>query len=162
VNRRLTSCAALLAVAALSAAPAHAATKKKPKPKPIHGSYAVQLVPDPTPNATNEAGKPGCTGVSPKGVDNHAFKVPAAGTLHVVLDSVDPTGAPGAGPAGNIGTDWDLYLIDTDGSIYDGSHGATSHEEVTDKFKRGQPLTIQVCNLLGQPDAKVTWTFTYA
>jgi hypothetical protein len=154
VNRRLTSLAALLAVAALSSAPAHAATKKKAKPKPIHGSYTVTLLPDPTPNATNLAGMPGCTGVSPAAVDNHAFKVPAAGTLNVVLDSADPTGTSN--------TDWDLYLIDTDGSVLDGSHGGTSHEEVTDKFKKGQPLTIQVCNLIGQPSGTVTYTFTYA
>ena len=147
---------ALLAAAAVTTVPAHAATK--PKPKPIKGSYTVTLVPDPTPNATNTIGKDGCTGVSPKGVDNHAFKVPAAGKLNVVLDSPDPTGAPG----GLAGTDWDLYLLDSDGIIVDSSHGGTSHEETVDKFKKAQKLTIQVCNLAGQPDATVTYTFTYA
>ena len=66
------------------------------------------------------------------------------------------------GPLGAMGADWDLYLIDTDGSVYDGSHGPTSHEAVTDKFKKAQKITIEVCNLIGQPNATVSWVFTYA
>jgi len=150
MNPRLTTCAGLIAVAALGIAPAHAAVKK---PKPITKSYQLTLPPDPTPNATNTAGMPGCTGISPASADKHAFTVPAKGTLKVVLDSPDPTST------GN--TDWDLYVLDSDGSILDSSHGGSSHEETFDKFKKKNPVTFWVCNLLGQPDATVTYTFTY-
>jgi hypothetical protein len=153
VNRRLTSCAALLAVAALSTAPAHAATKKKAKPKPIDKTYTVSLLPDPTLEASGQIGD-GCASLNPASQDKHPFTVPAAGTLKVVLDSADPTGT------GN--TDWDLYVLDSDGSILDSSHGGSSHEETLDKFKKKNPVTIWVCNLIGQPDGTVHYTFTYA
>jgi hypothetical protein len=158
MSRRPLVAVALLTAAAVSTAPAHAATK----PRPLKGSYNVTLLPDPTPNVTNTVGKDGCTGLSPEGVNSHSFKVPAAGKLHVVLDSADPTGTPSAGPAGSVGTDWDLYVLDSDGVIVDGSHGGTSHEETTDKFKKAQQLSIQVCNLAGEPNATVSFTFTYA
>jgi hypothetical protein len=152
MNRRLVTCASLAAVAALGIAPAHAATTK-PKPKPINKTYALTLPPDPTPNATNTAGMPGCTGLNPASTDKHPFTVPAKGTLKVVLDSPDPTG--------HGVTDWDLYVLDSDGSILDSSHGGTSHEETFDKFKKKNPVTFWVCNLAGEPDATVHFTFTY-
>lgn len=158
MSRRPLVALALVTVAAVSVAPAQAA---KPKPKPIKGSYAVTAYPDPTPNATNEAGRPGC-GVLPTGQNKHPFTVPGKGTLRVVLDSPDPTGTPSAGPAGSVGTDWDLYVLDSDGSILDSSKGATSHEETTDKFKKKQGVTFWVCNLAGEPNATVSYTFTYA
>ena len=150
MRRRLVVTAAV-AASAVALVPAHAATK--PKPKPIKKSYPVHLLPDPTLEATGQLGD-GCSGASPAGVDNRTIKIPARGTLKVVLDSPDPTGQ-GL-------TDWDLWLIDSDGSVYDGSHGGTSHEEVVDKFKKAQSITIQVCNLIGQPDATVSYVFTYA
>lgn len=155
MNRRLTSAAALLAVAALSAVPANAATKKA-KPKPIHGSYHLTTNPNPTVEATGFVND-GCDQTVPGGADNHVFTVPAAGTLHVVLDGSDPTG--GAAPAG---PDWDLFILDSDGSLYDSSGGTNAHEETTDTFKKKQKITIQACNLMGLPDATVSYTFTYA
>jgi hypothetical protein len=157
VNRRLTTCAALVAVAALSAVPAGAATKKA-KPKPIRGSYHLTTNPNPTMEGTDELpGADSCNDVVPVGVDNHPFTIPAAGTLQVVLQGADPSG--GAAP---VGPDWDLYLIDSDGSVLDASNGGGAHEETLDKFKKKQNVTIQVCNLLGSPDATVSYTFTYA
>ncbi|HTL24929.1 MAG TPA: hypothetical protein VL281_12945 [Mycobacteriales bacterium] len=159
MNRRLTSAVALLAVAALSSAPAHAATKKKPKP--IRGSYAVHLNPDPTTDVFSEASQKNPTGepcgLSTASEDRHAFKVPAAGTLHVVLDSPNPLPANYA-----LGPDWDLHIMDADGSELDASTSPEAHEETTDKFKKAQPLTILVCNLTGGTDAKVSYTFTFA
>jgi hypothetical protein len=155
VNRRLTSVAAVLAVAALSAVPAHAATRKA-KPKPIRGSYHVTTNPNPTIEATGFV-KDGCDQTVPGGADNHVFTIPAAGTLHVVLDGNDPTGA-----AAPVGPDWDLFILDSDGSLLDSSGGSNAHEETTDKFKKKQKVTIQACNLLGLPDATVSYTFTYA
>ena len=158
MSRRPVLALAVVTVAAVSVAPAHAA---KPKPKPIKGSYQVTALPDPSPNATNLIGKDGC-GVLPSGQNKHPFTVPAKGTLHVVLNSADPTGSPSAGPAGAVGTDWDLYVLDSDGSILDSSHGGTAHEETTDKFKKKQGVTFWVCNLAGEPTATVSYTFTYA
>jgi hypothetical protein len=154
VNRRLTSCAALLAVAALSAVPAQAATKKKPKP--IKGTYHLTTNPNPTVEVTGFVNE-GCDQTVPGGADNHPFTIPAAGTLTVVLEGADPTG--GGAPAG---PDWDLFILDSDGSILDESGTAGSREETTDRFKKKQTVTIQACNLMGIPDATVSYTFTYA
>jgi hypothetical protein len=137
---------ALLAVGG-GVLPAQAGTAK-----PTHGSYSVTLLPDPTPNATNTAGKPGCSGVSPAAIDKHALTVPRKGTLKVVLDSPDPTGQGK--------TDWDLYVETPAGEIIDGSHGGTSHEETATKFKSGQPVQIVVCNLAGEPTGNVTYDFS--
>jgi hypothetical protein len=154
VNRRLVTCASLVAVAALGIAPAHAATRKKPKP--IHGSYHLTTPPNPTVEVTGELNG-GCDQTVPGGADNHAFTIPAAGTLAVVLQGSDPTG--GAAP---VGPDWDLFILDSDGSVLDSSGGAGAHEETSDRFKKKQKVTIQACNLMGIPDATVSYTFTYA
>jgi hypothetical protein len=158
MNPRLVTCVGLVAVAALGISPAHAATKKKPKP--IRGTYTVSLNPDPTADVFSSSGQKNPTGdcgLIAASTDQHPFKVPAAGTLHVVLDSANPL--PTTTP---LGPDWDLHIIDADGSELDASTSATTHEETTDKFKKGQPLTIEVCNITGQPSATVTYTFTYA
>jgi hypothetical protein len=147
MSRRLALTATTLLVAALAAAPAHAGASKS---KTIKGSYKVTLTPDPTLEVTGQVGD-GCQALIPSAVDNHEFTVPGAGTLHVVLDSPDPTGSGNA--------DWDLWILDSDGSVLDGSHGASSHEETTDKFKKGQKITISVCNLIGGSDGTVTYEF---
>lgn len=152
MSRRSLVAVTLIAAAAVTTVPASAA---KAKPKPIRVSYTVTLLPDPTPNATNTIGKEGC-GVLPQGQDKHAVKIPAAGKLKVVLDSPNPTGN------GTAGTDWDLYVLDSDGTVLDSSHGGTSHEETEDKFKKKSAVTIWVCNLAGEPSGTVTYTFTYA
>jgi hypothetical protein len=153
MKARLTTCVSVLAVAALTLAPAHAAPKKKPKP--IDKTYTLNLPPDPTGETGGLPTFPdGCSGVNPASQDKRPFTVPAKGSLKVVLDSPDPTG--------HGLTDWDLYLLDRDGSVLDSSHGGTSHEETLDKFKRKNPVTIEVCNLAGQPSATVHYVFTYA
>jgi hypothetical protein len=157
MNRRLVTCASFVAVAALGIAPAHAATKKKPKP--IHGAYALQLMPDPTNDVFSSTGQKnpqGVCGLVPASQDAHPFKIPAAGTLHVVLDSPNPL--PSSTP---VGPDWDLHIIDADGTEMDASTSPEGHEETTDKFKKKQALTILVCNVTGQPSATVTYTFTF-
>lgn len=147
MSRRLAVTAtALLVVAGLGAAPASAVGAKT-----IKGSYKVTLTPDPTAEATGLASD-GCSAINPAAIDNHAFTVPGAGTLAVVLDAPDPAGSPAS--------DWDLYLLDPDGSINSSSAGSTSHEEAASKFKKGQKLTIQVCNLAGSPNGTVSYVFT--
>ncbi|MCU1591473.1 MAG: hypothetical protein JWP11_2729 [Frankiales bacterium] len=146
MNRRLALAATTVVVAALAGAPAHAGGGKVTK-----GSYKVSLVPDPTAEATGEV-TDGCSAILPTAVDNHAFTVPGAGTLDVVLDAPDP--------AGSAQTDWDLYLLDADGSINTGSSGTSAHEEAVSKYKGRQKITIQVCNLAGAPNGTISWTFT--
>ena len=142
---------AVYALALLAAGAGMLPAQAAGKVKPMHGSYTVSLAPDPSPNATNTAGKEGCSGVSPAGVDKHPLTLPGKGLLKVTLDSPDPTGQ-GV-------TDWDLYVVDSTGTIIDGSHGGTSHEETATKFKTAQPVTIVVCNLAGEPNGTVTYDF---
>lgn len=154
MRRTATAAAALLAVAGLAAGiPAEAAKKK---PKPITGTYDVQLPPDPTPNALIQVpGAPGgCIGLVPASIDDHPFTVPAAGTLRVKLSSDSPIPDNPAGP------DWDLWLLEGAEALA-GSNGATDEEEVAYKFKKKTQVTFQVCNLTGTPDATVSYTFTY-
>ena len=140
MTRRLALVVCTLAAAGLAAAPAHAAGAVK-------GGYDVTLLPDPTLEASEA-----CEVVNPQSVDNHAFKVPGPGTLNVVLDSPDPTGTGS--------TDWDLYILDADGTVNSASDGGTSHEEAAAKFKKAAAVTIQVCNLAGAPNGTVSYTFT--
>jgi hypothetical protein len=146
MSRRVALTTTALLVGALAISPAHAAGAKV-----IKGTYKVSLTPDPTAEATGEVSD-GCTALLPSAVDNHALTVPGAGTLEIVLDAPDPAGSPA--------TDWDLWLLDPDGSINGGSNGATSHEELSTRFKKGQKVTIQVCNLAGAPDGTISYTFT--
>jgi hypothetical protein len=138
MTRRLALLVATLAVAGLAAAPAHAGGK-------VTGSYAVTLLPDPTLQVAEA-----CTGVNPAATDNHPLTLPGPGILSVVLDAPDPAGAG----------DWDLYILDADGSVASGSDGDSSHEETSAKYKKGQQVVIQVCNLAGAPDGNVSYVFT--
>ena len=150
MNRRLTVSLAVLTAAAVGAAPALAAPKK-----PITGSYTVTLYPDVTVNQASVPGQPATCGKLPNGTDKHPFAVPGAGTMHVVLDSADPT--PSASP---LHADWDLYVLDAAGEQINSSHGGTAHEETTDKLKGKQNVTFMVCNVNGNTKATVTYTFT--
>jgi hypothetical protein len=91
--------------------------------------------------------------VNPKAVDVHPLTLPGNGTLHVVLDSPDPTGQ-GV-------TDWDLAILDSHGTEYDSSTGGTSHEETYDPGMKKGKASIEVCNLAGGPTGTVTYTYTY-
>ena len=152
MNARLSAVVALLAASSIAVVPAHAATKKKV----IKGTYKVSVSPNPTVEVTGFANE-GCDQTVPGGADNHSFTVPAKGTLKVVLQGEDPT--KGAAP---VGPDWDLFILDPDSSIRTEGGSAGAHEEITDSYKKKQKITIQSCNLLGTPNATVSWTFTYA
>jgi hypothetical protein len=128
-----------------------------PKHKVVKGSYSITALPDPTIEAKFAAGQSsGCDNVVPTAVDKHAFTVPAAGTLDVVLDSPSPARGPD-----DLGTDWDLHILAANGSDVDSSTGSTSHEETITGFKGKTKITIESCNLNGEPNATVNWTFTY-
>jgi len=153
MNRRVTASVALVAAAAVAVVPAHAATKKKPKP--IKGSYSVTLPPDPTKEVTTTAGQDGCSGLLPVSKHSKEFLAPAAGTLQVTLDGQTPDGNPSA-----ILLDWDLYLVQ-DGGVEAASEGATSHEEIFVKVRKKTLFSFDVCNLDGLPNATIKYTFTY-
>ena len=154
MSRRPAVALALLTVAAVSVAPAHAA---KPKPKPIKGSYTVTLNPDPVQDVTGQVGTPtGCDKTIPGSFDDHKFMVPGAGKLTVSLN------APSSMPTTPVGPDWDLWIFDSSGELVDASHGATAHEETTDKLKKATALVFEVCNLTGDTKGTVTYTFTPA
>lgn len=140
----LISGAALVAASAASAAPA-----KKTKTKVKKGSYSVTAVPDPTMEATGLAGME-CANVDPASVDNHPLALPGKGLLKIVLDSPDPTNK----------LDWDLHLLNAAGDIIASSNGPTAHEEIDMPGVKGK-VTIRSCNLMGEPTATVTWSFTY-
>jgi hypothetical protein len=142
--RRLVPLAVVAVVAVGAFAPAQAGTKK------FAGSYAVNLMPDPTPNGFHEAGMGNCFNLNPGAVDRRELKVPSKGKLTIVLDSADPTGTNN--------TDWDLYVTDKSGDSLGEGNGATSHEEVVIKFKKAETINVAVCNLAGAPDGTVTYS----
>jgi len=135
----------LVAATALgSVSPALAA---KAKPKPITGTYTAAATPDPT--STDVAGGAFiCKPKLPGGKDSHAFKVPAAGNLHVEFANM---------------LDWSLAVRDAQGNDLATSDGGTPDvKEMADVFfKKGQAITIDACNFSGEPTVKVTYTFTF-
>ena len=143
--RRIVPLAAVGLLAVGAFAPAQAAPKK------FAGSYTVTLLPDPTPNAFHAAGNGNCFNLNPGAVDRRDLKVPGKGKLTITLDSPDPTGS-GL-------TDWDMYVTGDGEELGEGS-GATSHEEVTMKFKKAQTISVAVCNLAGQPTGTVTYSLS--
>src|SRR5436305_9710181 len=104
-RRHVAALTVVTLVVAGASATGAAAKAKKPAPlKTMKGSYTVTLVPDPTIDVQGQLHKD-CANVDPKSIDVHALSLPGTGTLHVVLDSPDPT--PGGG-----NTDWDLVILD--------------------------------------------------
>ncbi|MCU1603510.1 MAG: hypothetical protein JWO22_4219 [Frankiales bacterium] len=146
MNPRLLAVATLVGlVGALPAMPADAA--KKPKPKPIHGSFDATATPDPT-SDTPEVGKGKCAPTTPTARVTHAFTVPAAGTLSVQL---------------NNKLDWSGDIRDTDGTVETDTDGdlPTTPEAMEITFKKRTPVVIGACSFTGEPSITVTYTFTY-
>ena len=144
----LTSTAVLTSATLLAASAASAAPAKKIKVK--KGSYTVTALPDPTMEATGEAGME-CYNIDPQSADNHPLTLPGKGLLQIVLDSPDPS---------KNHMDWDLHLLDSKGNIIASSNGGTAHEEIDMPNLKGK-VVIRSCNLAGEPTATVNWTFSY-
>ncbi len=140
---------ALVAGLALSL-PASAAPKKKPKP--ITKTYTVNT---PVPHPNPPSG-PSCS-ASPDSVSEHRelFKAPAAGTLEVVASEF--TGDYDIGLYG----DGEKNLSQGGGVDTPSVQNGTEKEKLKYKVKKKQNLYIDVCNFIGGPSAKVTYTFTY-
>ncbi len=154
MRRRLVLGTALVAVVGLSGLPSQAAPRSKPKP--IKSTYTVNLTPDPTANVFTAAGQAKLCGVGVPGSQHRqAFKVPAAGTVKLVLDAEDPR------PGTPYVFDWDMYLLDTrDNALGEGT-SSEAHEEIVTTFKKAQSVVFLTCNLNGQPKGTISYTFTY-
>ena len=136
-----------LAVVALVAGTADAA----PKPKPVSGKYDLML---PVPFPAMETVPPlyGCID-GPEGASKNTTRVtlPYNGSLTVQVD---------------FEGDWDLYILDSKGSMIGASEtdtsGSTSvgkEKAIIKKAKKGQ-VDIVACNWAGLPEATVAWTLT--
>ena len=145
-TRTALSTALVGVLLAAAATPSLAATKAKPKPKPIRGHYTASAYPDPT--STNPATNEPCAPTLPTAKFSKTFKVPAAGTLHVELANQ---------------FDWSLAVRDTDGTDEGTSDGGlpTDKEMVDVSFKRGQTVVLDTCNFAGEPSVVVSYVFTY-
>jgi len=145
-----TTAAVTLAVVALGAAsmsPAIGAPKKT-----ITKTYTVTAaVPDPSNAAAGSYSV--CPETVPGSYQADDFKIPAAGTLSVVLSDYNG--------------DWDALLLDSDKEeiAASGSGGyppvAGGPETMELRFKKAQTVTIVACNWAGGPTGTVKATFTY-
>ncbi|MDQ1712256.1 MAG: hypothetical protein QOE45_1706 [Frankiaceae bacterium] len=149
MNVRLLATVCAAGALAAAAAPANAAA-----PKTIKKSYALSL-PVPYPATEDVPNQYGCNN-GPEGQTKNTTSVtfPSAGTLVV---TVDFTG------------DWDLYLLDSKGAMVGRSEGDSTgapkaaQEKITyKKIKKSTKYAILACNWLGEKDATVKYTFTYA
>lgn len=149
--------AGALVAAGSAAAPATAATKKKPITKTYE---ATAPAPDPT-NWLGDVGAanyPVCNQVVPNSFHKHTFTAPALGKLNIKVYGF--TG------------DWDVLILDSKGSVIGngGSSGINTpdsptagDENVTLKIKKAKSkVDIIACNWAGGPTATVKYTFTYA
>ncbi|MCA1822989.1 MAG: hypothetical protein ABR520_12625 [Mycobacteriales bacterium] len=146
MNRRRTTVAlSALMLGSLAVHPALA--KPKPKPKPITGSFTfTDPTPDPTGNA-NSGNEQHCDGLLPK-EKPYSLKIPAKGSLEVITE---------------VTGDWSLQILAPDGEILAGDDvNPPASESAFVKIKKAGTYGIFPCNMTGAPDAKVTYTFTYA
>lgn len=140
---------AIAAVGVVGLVPASAA------PKTITKSYALQLLPFPSPVTGTQTCLPA---EGQEGVTKHTevLAAPAAGVLEVEV----------SGFAG----DWDISLFSDKGAGLAAGSGTTtgggapapdSKDTLKYKVKKAQKLSIVTCNFLGSPSASGKYTFTY-
>ena len=144
MNRTVAVTLGILTAAATVAAPAAVAN-----PKPVTKTYtATAPLPDPS-NFTGD-GYSVCAQNVPQSFHIEEFKVPAAGTLKVVL--------------GAFQGDWDLLLMDGKGKeLAAGGALPPATEEIAQvKFKKAGVVQIVACNWAGGPTGEVTYTYTPA
>jgi hypothetical protein len=115
------------------------------KPKTTPTSYTAHApTPDPTP-VTGETGG-NCHPTHETAMDNHPFKVPAAGNI-----TIDLTGFQG---------DWALGLFDSNGDEIatddqDVSAPIDTPAHIEARFKKAETVTVRACNFSGGPTANV-------
>lgn len=150
------SVVAALLFAGSFAGPAEAGKKKKS----VSGSFTATLAPFPKLAAWGDpAGltRPGCSsGQQDVHWVAHEFKPPFSGSLHYYSEGF--TG------------DWDIYVFDGDFAIAKGEEAqvntgdptapAPPEEEIGIDLKKGQVVTLVLCNWLGTPEASAAFHFT--
>ena len=148
---RLSTAAALAAVAALAAA----GTVQAAPPKPIEKTYTATA---PAPDPTNQGGVSShavCAMNVPQSFHIEKFDAPAPGTLKIEITDF-------------IG-DWDLLVQDSKGrdvataeQIDTGLPTAPDPDGASLKIKKPESYSIIACNFAGAPTATVKYKFTYA
>lgn len=139
---------AVLTLTVLAAATVAAPGAVAAPPKPVTKTYtATAPLPDPT---NLVGGYSVCAQNVPQSFHIEQFKVPAAGSVKVVL-------------TGFLG-DWDLLLMDGKGKelAYGGALPPETGEIAQVKFKKPTVLQIVACNWAGGPTGEVTYTYTPA
>lgn len=143
--------AAVAAVAlASSVGVADAAPKKKPKPKPISGSKKItDATADPTASAPGSGA--GCDTLIPQ-LPREApvsIKIPGPGKLQVSIDNK---------------LDWAIEILDSKGRVIASADGDMPDvmESTTAKTKTAGTYKMLACNLGGEPEVTMKWTWTPA
>ncbi len=144
--RHIVTALAAVAVATVAVAPASAA-----KYKPIKGSKQItDATPDPTGSAPDSG--TGCDSLLPAQFPREApveLKIPAAGKLKVSIDNK---------------LDWAIEIFDPKGTSIGGSDGGAPQdpEVTTVKIKKAGTYKLFACNLGGEPQVTMSWTWTPA
>ncbi len=114
-------------------------------PQKERGSFdAVAL---PYPNGSYDDGEGCFYGVEPIHRVSHELESPFTGTLEVDIAEL-------------IG-DWDLFIVNEKGEVITESSGGTGEpEHTTNKVKKGEVITVVVCNWAGEPQITVDYEFT--
>ena len=144
--RTIAAVAALGVATAGAFAPAMAAPKKKKAP--ITKAYDLELMPLFTENAA-------CADENLEGISLHTETIKPTGPG---ILSVKVTGFQG---------DWDIAIKDANNDeIVAGAGSSTPNpgpgeDTAIAKFKKPQEIRIAICNFVGTPQAKASFTYTY-
>ena len=114
-------------------------------PKKEAGSFdAVAL---PYPNGSYDEGTGCFYALEPVHRVSHELESPFTGTLEVDIAEL-------------VG-DWDLFILNEKGEVITESSGSQGEpEHTTNKVKKGEVITVVVCNWLGEPQITVDYEFT--
>ncbi len=111
---------------------------------PVEESYQATALP--FPNGSYDSGEGCFYGVDGVHKHFHEFVAPAKGKLDVGIPLL--TG------------DWDLFVVDPEGTVLTESSGDSGVAERTElKMKKGQEISIVACNWAGEPQVTVEYTF---
>ena len=138
--KRLVVLTVLAVVIACIAGPVSGAAPKKEK-----GSFdAVAL---PYPSGSYDEGSGCFYAPAPVHRFSQELESPFAGTLDVYIKVL--TG------------DWDLFILNEEGDVITESSGSQGEpEHTTNRVKKGEAITVVVCNWLGEPQITVDYEFT--
>ena len=112
------------------------------KPKKVKESF--DAIAAPYPNGSYDEGSGCYYAVEMVHRVSHEVEVPFSGTLTVDIAEL-------------VG-DWDLFIVDDEGDVITESSGSSGEPEHTEnRVKKGQVVTIVVCNWAGEPQITVDY-----